>query len=51
MEIWFMPIAGAPVIAPGRLKMPTGIGTLEIEADKIDWTSVRPPAVSAPAHQ
>lgn len=51
MEIWFMPIAGAPVIAPGRLKMPTGIGTLEIEADKIDWTSVRAPAVSAPAHQ
>ncbi|MBS0248556.1 MAG: DUF3108 domain-containing protein [Proteobacteria bacterium] len=50
MEIWFMPIAGTPIIAPGRLKMPTGIGTLEIEADKIDWTMARPmaPAPTGP---
>ncbi|MCW5692984.1 MAG: DUF3108 domain-containing protein [Pseudolabrys sp.] len=44
MEIWFMPVGGAPVIAPGRLKMPTGIGTLEIEADRIDWKAAKPPA-------
>ncbi|MCW5687356.1 MAG: DUF3108 domain-containing protein [Pseudolabrys sp.] len=44
MEIWFMPVGGAPVIAPGRLKMPTGIGTLEIEADRMDWTTARPAA-------
>jgi hypothetical protein len=47
MEIWFMPVGGAPVIAPGRLKMPTGIGTLEIEADRIEWISVRPPTPAA----
>lgn len=42
MEIWFMPVGNAPVIAPGRLKMPTGIGTLEIEADRIDWSTTKP---------
>lgn len=46
MEIWFMPIAGSPVIAPGRLKMPTGIGTLEIEADKIDGMAGKAPAMA-----
>ncbi|MGE0566235.1 MAG: DUF3108 domain-containing protein [Pseudolabrys sp.] len=51
MEIWFMPVGGAPVIAPGRLKMPTGIGTLEIEADRMDWTTVRAPAAPAPTQK
>lgn len=42
MEIWFMPVGNAPMIAPGRLKMPTGIGTLVIEADRIDWSTTKP---------
>ena len=51
MEIWFMPIGNAPMIAPGRLKMPTGIGTLEIEADKIDWMALKPPPPTDPPAQ
>lgn len=49
LEIWFMPVEGTPVILPGLLKMPTGVGTLEIEGERIDRTVLRPPAPAAPA--
>ena len=38
MELWFAPIIGSPVIAPILVKMPTLLGTLEIEADQFDVT-------------
>jgi len=51
LEIWFMPIEGSPVVAPGLLKMPTGVGTLEIEAERLERGAVKPatPAEPAPA--
>lgn len=39
LEIWFMPVEGTHVVVPGLLKMPTGVGTLEIEAEKIERTA------------
>lgn len=48
LEIWFMPIEGTPVILPGLLKMPTGVGTMEIEAERIDRTALKPPAAPVP---
>lgn len=48
LEIWFMPIEGTPVVLPGLLKMPTGVGTLEIEAERLERAAVRSPA-AAPA--
>lgn len=48
LEIWFMPIEGTHVIAPGLLKMPTGVGTLEIEAERVERAPPRP-APPAPA--
>ncbi|RDV03888.1 DUF3108 domain-containing protein [Undibacter mobilis] len=50
LEIWFMPIEGTPVILPGLLKMPTGVGTLEIEGERLERTAVKPaaPAAAAP---
>jgi len=47
LEIWFMPIEGTPIILPGLLKMPTGVGTLEIEGERIDRTTLRPPTAPA----
>ncbi len=44
LEIWFMPIEGTPVVIPGLLKMPTGVGTLEIEAERLDRAAARPAA-------
>jgi hypothetical protein len=39
MELWFAPVAGAPVMAPIRVVMPTLLGTLEIAADQFDVSS------------
>ncbi len=36
MEAWFAPIAGAGVIAPVRVMVPTLIGTLEVAADQFE---------------
>lgn len=47
LEIWFMPIEGTPVVIPGLLKMPTGVGTLEIEAERLDRAATRPAAPPA----
>ena len=47
LEIWFMPIEGTPIVIPGLLKMPTGVGTLEIEAERLDRAAVRPAAPPA----
>lgn len=49
LEIWFMPIEGTPIILPGLLKMPTGVGTMEIEGERIDRTVLKPPAPPAEA--
>jgi hypothetical protein len=50
MEIWFMPIDGTAIIAPGRLRMPTGVGTLEIDADRLERPTTKPaPGSSTPA--
>lgn len=50
LEIWFMPIEGTPIILPGLLKMPTGVGTLEIEGERLERAAVKPtaPALDAP---
>ncbi len=47
LEIWFMPIEGTPIILPGLLKMPTGVGTMQIEGELLDRTVLRPPGVPA----
>lgn len=47
LEIWFMPIEGTPIILPGLLKMPTGVGTMEIEGELLDRTVLRPPTAPA----
>src|ERR1700742_4751466 len=39
MELWFAPLAGAQIMAPVRILMPTIIGTLEIAADQFEATS------------
>ncbi|MDP2409716.1 MAG: DUF3108 domain-containing protein [Pseudolabrys sp.] len=36
MEAWFAPIAGAGVIAPVRVMIPTLLGTLEVAADQFE---------------
>ena len=52
MELWFAPIAGAAVMAPIRVLMPTLIGTLKIQADQFDAAAPPPaPASSAPTRQ
>ena len=47
LEIWFMPIEGTPIVLPGLLKMPTGVGTMEIEGERIDRTVLKPPTAPA----
>lgn len=42
LEIWFMPIEGTPIVLPGLLKMPTGVGTLEIEGQRLERTVLKP---------
>ena len=44
LEIWFMPIEGTPIVLPGLLKMPTGVGTMEIEAERLERAVVKPAA-------
>ena len=44
LEIWFMPIEGTPIVLPGLLKMPTGVGTMEIEAERLERAVVKPVA-------
>jgi len=51
LEIWFMPIEGTPIVLPGLLKMPTGVGTLEIEGERLDRTALKPVAPPPPADQ
>jgi hypothetical protein len=48
LEIWFLPVEGTPIVIPGLLKMPTGVGTLEIEAERLERTAIKPPAPAAP---
>lgn len=36
MEIWFMPIPGTALVMPVRVVMPTMIGTLKIDADRLE---------------
>jgi len=48
LEIWFMPIEGTPVVVPGLLKMPTGVGTMEIEAERLERVVVKPAAPAEP---
>lgn len=49
MELWFAPIAGASIIAPVRVLMPTLIGTLEIEADQFEAGAPPPHVTTSPS--
>jgi hypothetical protein len=41
VELWFAPVAGAHVIAPIRVSMPTLVGTLGIQADQFEAAPAR----------
>jgi hypothetical protein len=39
IEIWFVPVAGTRVLAPVRLSIASGIGTMLLRADQFDTTT------------
>lgn len=47
MEIWFVPVENTHLMAPGRLVMPTLLGTLEIAADRFESAPAQPAGVPA----